>query len=351
LRLNDPAARRGGLTNLPPGARILILRLRSLGDLVLTTPALAALHGWRPDLRLAILVEPGLQAVFEGNSAVEETICARGFVETARELRRRHFSIVFNQHGGPRSALLAAAGGAPVRVGWRGSQFSFLYNVHVPGPEAFYPRRPVHTVEHRMTQFYWLGLPREPIPPAKLYPQSDAIASAERKLRECGLDPGRPYAVVRPGATEPARRWDLSKFARLAEWLGEQHGLVPVVDFGPGERELFLQAQKEFRFPAVLVDALDLRELIAAISGARLFVGNDSGPTHVAAAVGCPVVTLFGSSRSAHWRPWVAAHRVVENETHDILSITEEQALEACRALLRETEEARPLSGSLRKTS
>jgi heptosyltransferase-3 len=354
LSRNEPAARHGGLPDLPPGARILILRLRSLGDLVLTTPALSALHGWRPDLRLAVLVEPAFRAVFEGNPAVEEIVCAGNFAETVRELRRRNFSVIFNQHGGPRSALLTAAAGAPVRVGWRSGQFSFLYNVQVPGPQTFYGDRPVHTVEHRLTQFYWLGLPRAPIPPTKLFPQADAAEAAARKLRERGVAPGQPYAVLRPGATDPAHRWDLSKFARLARWLAEQFRLVPLLDLGPGERELFLQARSEFRSAAALIDGLDLRELIAVIAGARLFVGNDTGPTHVAAAVGCPVVILFGSSSSQNWRPWMGVHRVVESETRDIRSIPEEQVREACRALLAETEQAAPppaAAGSLRKNS
>jgi lipopolysaccharide heptosyltransferase III len=368
LSLNDPAARRGGLPGLEPGARILILRLRSLGDLVLTTPALAALHDWRPDLRLAVLVEPAFRHVFEGHPAVEETIATDGFAGTVGELRRRRFAIAFNQHGGPRSAFLAAAAGAPVRVAWAGSQFSFLYQVLVPGPEAFYGPRPVHSVEHRMTQFYWLGLPRGPIPPAKLYPQPDAVNSMESKLEARGIAPGRPYAVLQPGAAFATRRWPFEHFAPLAAWLAAEANLAPVVLLGPGEREIRAEARELFRSPAVVVEGLDLRELIALVSRARLFVGHDTGPTHVAAAVGCPVVAIFGSSSPAIWRPWATPSRVVLNEfscrpcpgdrcyafdrPRCILSVTQEQVREACRALLAETEEAAPgLRSSLRKES
>jgi lipopolysaccharide heptosyltransferase III len=368
LSLNDPVASGGGLPGLEPGAGILILRLRSLGDLVLTTPALAALHAWRPDLRLAVLVEPAFRAVFEGHPAVEETICTDGFAGTARALRRRRFSMVFNQHGGPRSAFLAAASGAPVRVAWSGSQFSFLYHVLVPGPEAFYGPRPVHSVEHRMTQFYWLGLPRTPIPPAKLYPQPDAASSVEKKLEAQGLAPGRPYAVLQPGAAFATRRWPLEHFALLAAWLAAEWKLAPVVLLGPGEQEFLAEARRLFDPPAVVVEGLDLRQLIALISSARLFVGHDTGPTHVAAAVRCPVVAIFGSSSPAIWRPWATPSRVVLNEfscrpcpgdrcyafdrPRCILSVTPEQVREACGALLAETDETVPgLRNSLRKES
>ena len=111
----EPAAL---LPSLPPGAEILIIRLRSLGDVVLLTPALAALHAWRPDLRISVLVERAWRAVLEGNPAISEILIARGFVATALDLRRQKFPIVFNQHGGPTSAFLTAASGAAATI-WR----------------------------------------------------------------------------------------------------------------------------------------------------------------------------------------------------------------------------------------
>jgi heptosyltransferase III len=102
------------------GAEILIIRLRSLGDLVLETPVIAALHSWRPDLRINVLVEPRFSPVLEGNPAIAKLIHSRGLGETALDLLRCKFPIVFNQHGGPRSAMLTGASGSPLRVGWAG---------------------------------------------------------------------------------------------------------------------------------------------------------------------------------------------------------------------------------------
>src|SRR6202044_4239333 len=133
--------------------------------MVLETPAIAALHSWRPDLRIIVLVEPRFAPVLEGNPAIAELIFSRGLGETALDLLRRRIPIVFNQHGGPRSALLTGASGSPVRIGWKDHQYSFLYNVQVPEAQEFYGRPDVHAVEHRMSQFYWAGLPRGPIPP------------------------------------------------------------------------------------------------------------------------------------------------------------------------------------------
>ncbi len=331
---------------------MLVVRLRSLGDIVLTTPSLAALHDWRPDLRLVVAVEPPFIPVLEGNPAVGEIFPVRHFVSAATRLAARRFPVVINQHGGPTSALLAAATLAPVRVAWQKSQFPFLANVRVPGPASFFGDRGVHTAEHRLTQLWWIGMPRGPVPPARVYAQPDSLAAVAAALARHGVEPGLPYAVIQPGAAFATRRWPLANFAPLAEWLAAECNLVPVVLLGPGEKALREEAERLFRPPAVMVTGLDLRQLIALLSRARLFVGHDTGPTHVAAAAGCPVVEIFGSSSPIYWRPWATASRIVLNEfpcrpcrgdrcyafeqPRCILSVTLDQVCQACRELLSE---------------
>jgi ADP-heptose:LPS heptosyltransferase len=340
------------LHGLPIGARVLFLRLRSLGDVVLLTPALAALRRSRSDLRVTVAVEPPFAPVLEGNPAVDDVLLAKGFGETVAEIRRRRFSIVYNQHGGPRSVFYTALSGAPWKVGWESAQYSFLYNVRVPGLKTFYGRRRVHTVEHRLTQLYWTGLERGPIPPTKVFPQPDAAASASRKLAQAGVPAGRPYAVLHTGGTSSTKRWPPENFAEIAGWLQRAHRVIPVVRFGPGEESIERAWRERFAQNAVFLGPqdMDLRELIALISNARLFVGNDSGPAHIAAAAGRPTVVIFGSSDSTTWGPWQTAHRVVQNdfacnpckgdrcyafpEPRCILTITPEQVQKACESIL-----------------
>lgn len=340
------------LPELSPSAEVLIVRLRSLGDVVMLTPALEAVHAWRPDLRLCVLVEPAYAAVLEGNPAVSEILEYREFLPAARALRRRRFPITFNQHGGPTSAWLTAAAGSPVRVCWSHCRHGFLYNVRVPDTGGFDARGKFHTVEHRLLQFYWTGLPPGPIPRARVYPQPDAVEAVRRKLAEREVDGERGYAVMHPGAAYFTKRWSLAGFAATARWLRKQ-GLASVVVFGPGDRVLVQEARELFGADAVLFDSLTLRELIALIRGARMFLGNDSGPAHLAAAAGVPAVVIFGSSDSVTWRPWQVAHRVVQNdfpcnpcrgdrcyafaEPKCILSVTPEQVRSSCEALLAET--------------
>jgi len=301
------------LPALPQGAEILIIRLRSLGDLVLETTAIAALHSWRPDLRICVLVEPRFAPVLEGNPAISELIFSRGLGGTALDLLCRKFPIVFNQHGGPRSAMLTGASGSPLRVGSAGYHYSFLYNVVVPDAKEFYGTPAVHTVEHRISQFYFTGLPRGPIPRTQVFAQPDAIASVARKLAGKGIAAGAPYAVLQPGARLEAMRWPVAKFAELAFWLRQKHGLASVVNLGSRDSEIAAEVRSEMQGCAVVLDAqLDIRELIALIAASRIFVGNDSGPAHFAAALQRPTVVIFGVTDPVQWRPWQTEHRVVQ---------------------------------------
>ncbi len=342
------------LVDLPQGAEILIIRLRSLGDVVMLTPAVAALHAWRPDLRLCVLVEPRFAAVLEGNPAVAEVLLHRDFFTTASALRRRRFPVTFNQHGGPTSAFLTAAAGSPSRICWAHCRFGFLYNLRIPDAGALDARKQFHTVEHRMTQFYWAGLPPTSIPPAQVFPQPDAIDSIEQLLSVNGISPSSQIVIFHPGAAYFTKRWALEHFAATAQWLHSQHGLSTVVVLGPNDRELFPEIRRQFPMPSVVFDSLSLRELIALISRARLFLGNDSGPAHLASAAGRPVAVIFGSSDSVTWRPWQVPHRLIQNEfacnpcrgdrcyafaePRCILSVTPNQVRDACLDLLKETQ-------------
>jgi ADP-heptose:LPS heptosyltransferase len=343
------------LSQLPARARVLILRLRSLGDTVLLTPALAALHKWRPDLRVSVLLEPQFAVILAGNPAVAEVLRLDGSLPTIAAMLKRRYAIAFNQHSGPRSAILTAASGAPVRVCWERRQFRWVYNVEVPDFRHFYGRDHGHAVEHAITQFYWTGLPRGPLPSACVYPQRTALESVAAKLAALGVARDQPYAVLRPGASLATKRWPLERFAELARWLRDTHQLTSIVNLGPGDAEIAAATHEVLSPVAVVVDSLALRELVALIARARLFVGNDSGPTHISSALGRPTVAIFGASNAVNWRPWQPPSRLIRHEAacpHQpapdeqqdacILCITTEQVADASGTLLAETSQPAP---------
>ena len=146
---------------------------------------------------------------------------------TVLAVRRKRFPIVFNQHGGPRSAFLTAATGAAARVCWKGKQFDFFYNVLAPDAVEFYGTLQAHTVEQRMTQFYWTGLPRGPIPRAEVFPQADARQRIGEILVARGIAAVEPYAVIQPGGRYFTKRWAIEHFAELAQWLRKSVKLGP----------------------------------------------------------------------------------------------------------------------------
>jgi ADP-heptose:LPS heptosyltransferase len=254
----------------------------------------------------------------------------------------------FNQHGGPRSALLAAASGAPVRVGWKGFQYSFVYNVRVPDAAEFYGKPIVHTVEHRMSQLYWTGLPRGPIPPARIFPQPAALERVRAILTHLGI--GAPYVVLQPEARMPTMRWPIEKFAEIARWLRDKRGIASIANLSEDNTPAAMQVRNALENAAIVPEPLPLDELIALISGAALLVGNDSGPVHLAAAAGTPAVVIYGPTNPAQWRPWHSEHRVVStgaqfrairgdkqipvNQPRTVAGISVDEVRAACDALL-----------------
>ncbi|HYP09334.1 MAG TPA: glycosyltransferase family 9 protein [Bryobacteraceae bacterium] len=274
------------LEQLPDGARVAVIRLRSLGDCVLTTPALWILHNSRPDLKVGVAVERRFAAVFEGNPAVAEIL--EPSLSAVAGFRPQ---LCLNLHGGTRSMWMTAASMAGHRAGFAHHKGAFVYNCPIPRAQRILGvQRTVHTAEHLASAIFHLGAARTEIPRASLF--ADAPA------------PSPPYAVFHPIAATPAKTWNARGFRAVAEHLEREHDLQPVFIAGPGED---LSAFEGYR----TIAGAPLAATKTLLKGASLFVGNDSGPAHMAAAFGMPVVVLFGPSDSVVWAPWRTACEVI----------------------------------------
>ncbi|HLI30183.1 MAG TPA: glycosyltransferase family 9 protein [Terriglobia bacterium] len=304
------------LPGLPGESRILILRLRSMGDIVLLTPALRLLKEWRGDLRVSVAVEPRFRHLLEGNPRVDETLSAaqgsgwgkmREQARLLRTLRARKFALCLNLHGGPTSTFLAQFSGARWKVGFEHFRRRMIYDVTIPDARRILDQTVVHTAEHQAAALFWLGVPRRPAPPSELF-VTEAGRSAWRKERErLGIAPGRDYALLHPPALYFTKQWPPERFAKLGRYLEDELGVMAVFSCGPGENGSLDEVGKATGRAIRRVDAPSLATLMAAIAEARLFVGNDSGPAHVAAALKVPLVVIFGSSNSKIWRPWAGS--------------------------------------------
>jgi ADP-heptose:LPS heptosyltransferase len=290
------------IARLPSGSRIAVIRLRSLGDCVLTTPALALLKAHRPDLEIHVVVEPRFAGVFEDNpdiATVSEAV--------------PHVDLVLNLHGGTRSMWLTLASGTKYRAGFAHHRYSLIYTHKIPTAQAILGvTRPVHTAEHLASAMFWLGVPPAEIPRAKLIAHTPLGRSQ--------------YVVMHPFASAPDKAWPIEHFVSVAARLQAQ-GLQPMILAGPSDDAA------PFAPFQVLKDA-PLRDVKNVMSGAAFFIGNDSGPAHIAAAFGVPVVVLFGPSNRVTWAPWRTEARVLTS-AGSIAGISIDEVLSAADALRR----------------
>ena len=275
-----------------------------MGDTVLATPALSLLKEARPDLRIFAVVERPWDRLLEGNPDVTGLIALEAGAGPAQrlkevaEIRDLRAELCLNLHGGSTSAWLTALSGARRRAGFTHFRHGAVYNVKIPRAQQVLgraPGAPVHTAEHLASAMFYLGVPAGEIPPAKLFAAETPRAGA--------------YAVMHIGAAYFTKQWPAERFVELARWLRRSQGLEPVILTGPGQGAL-PAAMKEFD----AFDNLSLGEMMALLKGAQLFVGNDSGPAHVAAGFGVPCVVIFGSSNSLVWHPWRTRYQLVETD-------------------------------------
>jgi ADP-heptose:LPS heptosyltransferase len=275
--------RTGILERLGPGDGVAVIRLRSLGDCVLSTPALRLLKAHRPDLRLAVIVEDCFREIFEGNPDIDAVLSPR-----ARDLRAFRPALCLNLHGGTRSARLTLLSGATFRAGFDIFHPGWIYNVPIPtAQEILGVDRSVHTAEHAASAIFYLGVPITEIPRAFV---PDAPGRSP-------LAPASPYAVVHPFAATAEKTWPARNFVELARHLRQSLELEPVFIGAPADD---FSTFAEYR----TVRGADLAEIARLMREAALFIGNDSGPAHVAAAFGIPEVVLFGPSSLETWYPW-----------------------------------------------
>ncbi|MEW5974417.1 MAG: glycosyltransferase family 9 protein [Acidobacteriota bacterium] len=346
------------LPQLPLEARVLFIRLRSLGDTILSTPLYAALKSWRPDLRLAVLAEEPHQQVLLRNPDLDQVITipsrSRGALRSRlgvlREIRKRRFDVCLNLHGGSTSAWLTALSGAKYRIGHQQFRLSFCYNLRVDPSPPPDPGRRQHTVEYQIGWLRALGLPVAEIPTARVFPDPERSQAVEAALRLRGIDVSRPYCVVQPTSRFFTKEWTPQGFAEVCDHLWNR-GLQTILTGGPGEQSKLIKIRELANSKPATLKSPTISDLIGVLQKARLFVGNDSGPTHLAAALGIPIVVLFGSSDSQVWHPWQVTHRVVQNpfecnpcpgyrclvydQPKCILSITTEQVQHAIDQLLK----------------
>lgn len=310
----------------PPG-RVLIIKPSAIGDVVHALPVLNILRTRWPQSHIAWLVTPTCAGLLEGHPQLDEVIpferkrfgqgwrdpkAAAGLVVFQRELRQRKFDLVIDLQGLFRSGWLSWKTGAPVRVGFANArEFGWMFYTHrvrVGTPEQ-------HATERYLAVLEALGLPRGPV--EYVFPTS----GVDRDHVEQFVPRGRRYAVLIPGTNWATKRWPTEHFAGLIRPLYERHGLTTVLAGSPNEVELCERVYKEAvqgnrdvrALPPVvnMAGKTTLRQMVALLRGADLVVANDSGPMHIAAALGRPLVTMYGPTNPIRTGPFGREETVV----------------------------------------
>jgi ADP-heptose:LPS heptosyltransferase len=297
--------------------RVLAIRHRAGGDLLLTTPAFHALRRGLPGARIEVLTARGLAGLLAGNPDVDRvlTFDRRSIGSQAAlytRLVRGGYDVVLDLVSNPRSAFLAALTRAPIRVGYDIPGRRWAYTLRLPR-EPMGSAGPVlrYAPEAALDQVRALGLPaagttlRFSVTPA-------AAAEFESWRREEGLHGGRPLVACLPAASWPAKTWPAERFVETMDALAAEAEVIWL--WGPGERDLAEACRARMRAPSRLAPATDWQGLGALLARSALLVGNDSGPKHVAVALGTPTVTVFGPTHPATWHPPAGPHVALRAE-------------------------------------
>ena len=298
--------------------RILIVRLGALGDVVHAIPVAAALRRAFPAARIDWLVSAKYREILDLVPVIDRRLVINDRPSTGsgraepggtslltaiRELRRSRYDIAIDLQGLIKSAVLARASGAPRVVGFssryareRAARF-FYTDAYDPGRGGLYDARETrHVVDINLGLLGVLGITA----PAREFPIEAIDSDAARSARE---QAGGPYALLNPGAAWPNKRWPPERLAAIATALRARHGLMSVVLWGPGEEALAAAVAAGANGAAVVSPKTTIADLVALARRAALMVSGDTGPTHIAAALGTPIVGIYGPTRPARNGP------------------------------------------------
>jgi ADP-heptose:LPS heptosyltransferase len=342
-------------------SKILLIRLRRIGDVVMTTPAVALLKTHAPSASLTYLVEEPYRRLIEGNPAIDRVIAvpakqSRGdLVRLIRGIREDRFDVLLDFHGGPRASWITMLGGAKLKVGYAIRGKRYLYDIRVPrgGPAG-----PVHSVVNHANLVRAFGAEFGPADIPALVLPDPILAETARVagfLGDAGFETSGAdkLVVLHVGAGNKFRDWGTGHIVELVKLLskipGTRIALIGSDADKPAEAQV-LESAPGRTFS--LVGRLNLMEIRELVRRAALFVGPDSGPMHIAASTPTPIVAYFGPTLPAHFAPWrprgeptvilekllpcrpCPQRRCLTNDFRCLLGITPEEVYAACRPFL-----------------
>lgn len=296
--------------------RLLVIKLRAVGDIVLSTIVTRNLRLAFPDARIDYLVEAPYVDTVTGNPFVDTVIIydrrTMNGIDLIRSVRRESYDLIIDLFGNPRTAVLTRLSGAPHRVGFRFRNRTYAYNI-VAEPRG----GEVHNTQFNLDALAALGVD---IQDRNIYfhitPEGDTYI--DEWLRSQSLE-GKFLVGVNPGGGWYTKRWGADRFASLCDLIVERYGVEVIILWGPGEAGLVEDIRKLMRHTPRVPPRTTLKQLGALLKRCRFLVSNDSGPMHIATAVGTAVLGIYGPTNPRLQGPYGEGHLVIRNEGLDCL--------------------------------
>jgi len=305
--------------------RILVIKLRYLGDVLLTTPVYDALRAHFPEAFIAAVVNRGTEDMLTGHSAINKIFTMernsnlfsdlQKQFQLIKEIRNLKFDMALDLTKNDRAAVLAWLSGAKKRWGYkpgkeeRLSRSLLFTNLIAPGKN-------LHILERHLEMAKALGCSSLPAKPSLYWSPEDRRA-CEARLQDNGVSGDLPYIVLHPTSAAIHKVWTAEGYAAICDYLSKKKGIRTILICGKDDEELRLNREicaLAKGHPLNLGGKLSLKQTAVLLSNAVLFIGIDSGPMHMATAVNTPVVAIFGPSRPWRWGPWGSGQVVVQKD-------------------------------------
>ncbi len=345
---------------MKPYKNILIVRTDRIGDVVLTTPAIEAVRSAFPAARISILVTPETRQIVDGNPSLNEVLIddkkgvhkGLGFFSLIAILRRKKFDLAIIFHTKKRANLLCFLAGIPARIGYKNDKFGFLLTQPIADTRS---QGSKHEAQYCLDLLESIGVHADNLKSnlkLSIPVKEESQKWAATFLRENNIKESDRFVVIHPGASCVSKRWPAENFSKVVKKLAQSGNKVFLIG---GEETKNISAQILKNAPNAASDlsgSLSLSQLAALLAKSQLLISNDSGPVHMAAAVGAPVISIFGRNQAglspARWKPLGARDIVLHKEVgcniclaHNCVvgfeclkAITPEEVLEAVEKIL-----------------
>jgi lipopolysaccharide heptosyltransferase II len=311
---------------------ILIVRTDRIGDVVLTTPTIHALRQALPQARLSILVAPATQDLVKGNPDLNQILLddrramhqgLGGFLKLVNEIRRERFDAAIILHTKKRTNLLCFLAGIPLRIGYQNAKWGFLLNHPIEDTRHHGTK---HEADYCLDVLKALGLNIKPHPLTLFVPvQPSAEQWAQQIFQQQGFSPTDKIFALHPGASDPSKQWPAKRFVELVEALSGRYAGRFILVGADNVKPIAQTICSSTKVPILnLAGQTTVSQMASLFKRCTMLISNDSGPVHVAAGVGTPVVSIFTRNQpginAQRWKPLGSKSRFITVPLDNTLS-------------------------------